>query len=159
MEVKTPPPEQAKLDTAKIDNFDQKGVKSDVVAPPVEQGTGVVAPKVEEDYDKIFTSVQVEAGFPGGPAAWIKYCQRSINAQVGVDNGAPPGTYTVVVSFIVDKQGNISEVQAENDPGYGMAAEAVRAIQRGPKWTPALQNGRNVISRKKQPITFQVGEE
>ena len=74
------------------------------------------------------------------------------------DNGAPPGNYTVVVSFLVDKEGNISEVKAENDPGYGTADEAVRVIQRGPKWKPAVQNGRNVIYRQRQSITFQVAE-
>jgi protein TonB len=155
VEVKEPPPEQEKLEDTKIGTINQEGVKSDVVAPPVEQGTGVVAPKDNEDYDKVFTSVQVEAAFPGD---WGKYLSRNLNPDVATENGAPAGNYTVVVSFIVDKQGNISEVQADNDPGYGMAAEAVRAIQRGPKWTPALQNGRNVISRKKQPITFQISE-
>jgi len=58
----------------------------------------------------------------------------------------------------VDKEGNISEVKAENDPGYGTAGEAVRVISRGPKWVPAVQNGRNVIYRQKQAITFKVEE-
>ena len=69
------------------------------------------------------------------------------------------GYDTVTVSFLVDKNGNISQVQALNDPGYGCAQEAVRVIQKGPKWTPAIQNGRNVIYRQKQSITFQVSEQ
>ena len=75
------------------------------------------------------------------------------------DNGAPTGNYTVIVSFLVDKRGAISEVKAENDPGYGTAAEAVRVIERGPAWTPAVQNGRNVIYRQKQAITFVISEQ
>jgi protein TonB len=59
----------------------------------------------------------------------------------------------------VDKSGNISEVQALNDPGYGTSQEAVRVIKKGPPWTPAVQNGRNVIYRQKQSITFQVSEQ
>jgi periplasmic protein TonB len=159
VEVKEPPPEQAKLEDTKIGNINQEGVKTDVVAPPVEQGTGVVAPKDDEDYDKVFTSVQVEAAFPGD---WAKYLSRNLNPDVATENGAPPGNYTAYVQFVVDKQGNISEVQldpSKPDPGYGMGQEAVRAIQRGPKWTPALQNGRNVISRKIQPITFQISDQ
>ena len=59
----------------------------------------------------------------------------------------------------MDKQGNISDVQADNDPGYGMAAEAMRVIKKGPAWKPANQNGHIVTSRKSQPVVFQVSEE
>lgn len=159
-EVKEPPPEQEKLEDTKIGTINQEGVKSDVVAPPVEEhGTGVVeAPKVTEDYDKEFKTVQIQAKFPGGPDAWIAYLKRNLRSEVPTDNGAAPGKYTVIVSFLVDKTGAISEVKADNDPGYGTAAEAVRVIQRGPAWTPAVQNGRNVIYRQKQSITFEVQE-
>jgi len=151
------PPEQEKLEDTKIGAFNQEGVKSDVVEAPVEKGTGTVeAPKAqEEDYDKEFTSVQVEAKFPGD---WNKFLERNLNAQTPADNGAPPGRYTVTVSFRVDKDGSISEVTALNDPGYGCAAEAVRVIKKGPKWNAAIQNGRNVIYRQKQNIVFQVTE-
>jgi len=153
------PPEQEKLEDTKIGTFNQEGEKSDVVAPPVEEkGTGQVeAPKVQEaDYDKEFTSVQVEAKFPGD---WNKYLERNLNAQTPADNGAAPGRYTVTVSFLVSKDGTISEVQALNDPGYGCGTEAVRVIKKGPKWQPAIQNGRNVIYRQKQNITFEVTEQ
>ncbi len=154
------PPEQEKLEDTKIGTINQEGEKTDVVAPPVEQSTGQVeAPKAQaEDYDKEFKTVQIEAKFPGGAGAWQKYLERNLNSNVPVDNGAPPGNYTVIVSFLVDKSGNISEVQALNDPGYGTAGEAVRVIKKGPAWTPAVQNGRNVIYRQKQSVTFQVSE-
>jgi len=159
-EVKEPPPKQEELEKTTIGTINQEGVQTDVVAPPVEsKGTGVVeAPKATEDYDKEFKTVQIQAKFPGGPDAWMKYLQRNLKSDVPTDNGAPPGKYTVVVSFLVDKDGNISEVKAENDPGFGTAAEAVRVISRGPKWIPAVQNGRNVIYRQKQAITFDVQE-
>ncbi len=150
-----------KLEDTKIGAINQEGAKDDgIVAPPVETGTGVVeAPKVEEDYDKVFTVVQIAAEFPGGLPAWSKYLERNLNRDLPVENGAPPGKYTVVVSFIVAKDGKISDVVAENDPGYGTKAEAVRVITKGPAWKPAVQNGRNVIYRHKQSITFQVSEE
>ena len=159
-EVKEPPPQQEELEDTKIGTINQEGIKSDVVAPPVEaQGTGVVeAPKVTEDYDKEFKTVQIQAQFPGGNEAWFKYLQRNLRSDAPTENGAPTGNYTVMVSFLVSKDGTISEVKAENDPGYGTAAEAVRVIQRGPAWNPAVQNGRKVIYRQRQPITFQVAE-
>ena len=160
-EVKEPPPKQEELEDTKIGTINQEGIKSDVIAPPVEaQGTGVVeAPKVTEDYDKEFKTVQIQAKFPGGIDAWTKYLQRNLRQDTPTENGAPAGNYTVVVSFLVDKTGAISEVKAENDPGYGTASEAVRVIQRGPAWQPAVQNGRNVIYRQRQSITFQVIEQ
>ncbi len=153
--------EVEKLEDTKIGTINQEGAKDEgIIAPPVEKSTGVVAaPKVEEDYDKVFTVVQIPAEFPGGIAQWSKYLERNLNRDLPVDNGAPPGKYTVVVSFIVSKTGDISDVQALNDPGYGTKAEAIRVIQKGPKWKPAVQNGRNVIYRHKQSITFVVSED
>ncbi len=152
--------EVEKLEDTKIGTINQEGAKDlGVVAPPIEKPTGVVAaPKVEEDYDKVFTVVQIAAEFPGGLPAWTKYLERNLNSDIPVDNGAPPGKYTVIVSFIVSKTGDISDVTAENDPGYGTRGEAIRVIQKGPRWKPAVQNGRNVIYRHKQSITFVVSE-
>ncbi|MEP6467788.1 MAG: energy transducer TonB [Parafilimonas sp.] len=110
----------------------------------------------EEDYYKVFTSAQVEAKFPGD---WNKFLERNLNAQVPADKGAPPGRYSVTVSFLVDTRGKISEIKAENDPGYGTAEEAVRVIKNGPDWQPAIQNGKKVIYRQKQNIVFEVTKE
>lgn len=149
------------LDNTRIGTLNQEGTKDEgVVAPPIEKGTGVVeAPRQEEDIDKVFASVQIEAQFLGGIAAWRKYLERNLNQDIAAQNGAPPADYSVVVSFIVDREGNISDVRAENDPGYGTRAEAIRVIQKSPRWTPAVQNGRHVIYRQKQKITFRVEEQ
>ncbi len=149
------------LDNTKIGNIDKDGIKGDdLVEPPVENTTGAIgAIKADNDIDVVFTDVQIPAEFPGGIPAWSKYLERNLNRDLPIDNGAPPGKYTVVVSFIVDKNGGISEVNADNDPGYGTKAEAIRVIVKGPSWKPAVQNGRNVIYRHKQSITFMVSEE
>lgn len=112
-----------------------------------------------EVYDRIFTKVQEPASFPGGKEAWQKYLERNLGFDVPVKNGAPPGQYGVTVRFIVDEQGGISNVEAENDPGYGTAAEAVNLIKKGPGWMPAKQNGKNVKYWMKQNITFVVSED
>lgn len=138
----------------------QEGPKNDDIAPPqvVEASTGPAAPP-EEETDKVFTSVQIPSTFPGGPDAWVKFLSRNLNRDLPVENGAPTGIYKVIVSFIVERDGSIRDVKAENDPGYGTAAEAVRVIQKGPKWTPAIQNNFKVIYRHKQVIGFQVTDE
>jgi protein TonB len=151
------PPEMEKLEDTKIDVTSQEGIKDEgLAAPPVDEGKQVVeAPKVEDE-NKIFEKVEVEAEFPGGHSAWTRYLQRTLNANAPVDGGAAEGSYTVVVQFIVDKGGAISDVKALTSHGFGMEEEAIRVIKRGPKWTPAIQNGRNVNAYRKQPITFVV---
>jgi hypothetical protein len=108
------------------------------------------------DYDKIFTVVQVPAEFPGGGGAWSRYLEKNMKTDITVQNGAPEGRYTVVVAFTVSKTGAVSDIIAENDPGYGCKSEAIRIIRDGPSWKPAVQNGRNVVYRHRQSITFVV---
>jgi len=133
--------------------------KTQIVQAPVEdKGTQVVEVKKDDDENKVFTKVEVEAEFPGGQAAWSNYLQKNLNASIPVDNGASGGKYTVIVKFIVSRDGSLSDVQCENDPGFGMCQEAVRVIKKTKNWTPAIQNGRNVNAYRRQPITFVVEE-
>lgn len=151
--------EQEDLKDANIGKIDQEGIKSDVVNPPkVEEATQVVQAPAEDD-NTIFTKVEIEAGFPGGDGAWKKFLERNLNGQTPSDNGAPEGTYRVLVQFVVDKEGNVSDVKALTNYGYGMEEEAVKAIKKGPKWTAAEQNGRKVKAYRTQPIVFQVTSE
>ena len=109
-----------------------------------------------KEYDKVFTVTQIPAEFPGGLKSWEKYLLRNLDINIVNKNGGPPGKYTVVVSFVVDKSGNLSEINALNDPGYGTKEESIRIIAKGPKWKPAIQNGNPVIYRHKQSISFFV---
>jgi hypothetical protein len=79
--------------------------------------------------------------FPGGPAAWEKYVNRKMNKHVAQNNHAPKGTYTVGVAFSVSKSGEVGNVRAENNPGYGTADEAVRLVNESPNWKPGERNG------------------
>ena len=157
-EVEKPPPPQEELKEAKIDVVNQEGIKDENIATPtqIDEGKQVIEEKKEDDENKIFDKVEIEAGFPGGESKWRQYLERNCNGQIASDNGAPEGTYTTVVQFVVDKEGNISDVRSLTNHGYGMEEEAMRVIKKGPKWTPAIQNGRNVKAYRKQPITFVV---
>lgn len=157
-QVQEPPPTQEELKEVKIDLVSQEGIKDEgIVAPSViDDGKGVVEVKKEEDENRIFEKVEIEASFKGGESAWRKFLERNLNPNVPVDNGAPEGVYTVYVQFVVSKDGSISDVRPLTNHGYGMEGEAVRVIKKGPSWTPAVQNGRQVNAYRKQPITFQV---
>lgn len=108
------------------------------------------------NFDVIIDKPEIEASFPGGNMAWRRYLERNINGNIPVQNKAPEGSYTVIIQFQVDKQGNISDVKGLTNHGYGMEKEVIRLISAGPKWAPAIQNGRIVNSYKKQPVTFFV---
>lgn len=108
---------------------------------------------------QIFAAVQEEPKFVGGKEAWAKFLQENLNRDLPVDKGAVPGKYTVVLSFIVDTKGKVSNVEAENDPGYGTAEEAVRVMKLTPNWIPAKLNGKPVVYKNKHTITYMVSEE
>lgn len=151
--------EQENLENTNIGKIDQEGIKSDIVNPPkVEEETKVVQAPVEDD-NTIFTKVEIEASFPGGASAWTRFLERNLGGFNPGDNGAPEGSYRVLVQFVVDKEGNVSDVKPLTSFGYGMEDEAVRAIKKGPKWVPAEQNGRKVKAYRTQPILFQVTSE
>lgn len=109
-----------------------------------------------EPQPEIFTRVEIDASYPGGPTAWRGFLERNLKAEIPVDKGAKPGNYTTVIQFIVDKEGNVSDIKPLTKLGYGMEEEAMRLLKRSGKWIPAKQNGRNVTAYRKQPITFQI---
>ncbi|HMU47303.1 MAG TPA: GldM family protein [Chitinophagaceae bacterium] len=116
-------------------------------------------PEVVTIDGKIYEKVEIEASYPGGVEAWRNFLIKNLKATTPVDNGAPAGVYTVIVQFVVDKEGNISDIKALTNHGYGMEQEVVRIMKFSEKWTPAIQNGKPVKAYRKQPVTFQVMNE
>jgi protein TonB len=149
------PPEQDKLEDTKIGTVNQEGVKDDGLTPPVDNGKGVVeAPKkVEEDWDKTFTKVETESQYGENANDWGKFLYKTLVYPQDAQDNEIQGT--VIVQFIVDKEGNVSDVEAISGPNE-LRAEAMRVIKKSGKWKPAIQNGRQVKSYKKQPITFKL---
>lgn len=145
------------LENVQIGLVNQDGPVGEPVVPLLQTSTAPLklGGFTENNHPEI-TRVEIEARFPGGEEAWVRFLERNLNSNIPVDNGAPAGQYTVVVSFVVDREGHISDVMALNDPGYGTAAEAVRVIKKSKQWIPAVQNGANVIYRQKEAITFRV---
>lgn len=156
-EVIKPPPEVKEIEEAKIDIKTQEGTKDiGIIAPPSEEvGTGIVAAPVKkkEDPDHIFTKVEKEAQFPGGPKAWGKYVRNAIERELDEFTDRDYGT--VLVKFVVDKNGTVSNVTATTMQGTKLAEVATNAIRKGPKWIPAQQNGRYVNAYRVQPVTLQ----
>ena len=148
------PPEVEKLEDTKIGSANQEGIKDDNITAPPSDNKGVVeAPKDNTDYDKTFTKVEIESDYPGGPAAWARYLNRNLVYPDEAVSAEIQGQ--VVIRFIVDKEGNVSDVEAISGPNE-LRDAAVRVIKKSGQWTPAVQNGRKVKSYKSQPINFKL---
>jgi protein TonB len=105
--------------------------------------------------DVIFTKAENEASFPGGEAGWTAYIrqhiERNIDALVKANKSG-----TCRLKFIVDKNGNVRDVEALTMKGTRLAKVSIAAILSGPKWIPAMQNGRAVNAYREQPVTFTI---
>ena len=61
---------------------------------------------------------------------------------------------TVILEAIIDKNGNVKDVETLTMKGTKLARVSIKAIVSGPKWIPATQNGRKVNAFREQPVTF-----
>ena len=155
------PPEQEQLEDVKIGTVNVDGTKDDgTVAPagPVgDGGRGVVEVPKKEDDNPVFVPVEFEAQFPGGAAGWLRFLNKNLRYPEDAQNNEIQGR--VVVQFVVDRDGNVSDVEAISGPETGgLREEAVRVIKKSGKWVPGNQNGKYVKSYKRQPVTFQMGQ-
>ena len=108
-----------------------------------------------QDLDKTFTKVEIEAQYPGGDSAWGHFLQKNLRYPDDAINNEIHGT--VIVQFIVDTAGNISDIQAISGPKKGgVREESVRVITISGKWVPAIQNGKQVRSYKQVPLKFRM---
>ncbi len=157
-EIKEEIPTQEEITNSIIGTEKQDGKVDDGIIGPsnIDEGKDIIENKVIEDI--IFERVEIEASFPGGPSKWKRYLEQNLNGNIPLDNNAPEGLYRVIIQFIVDSDGLISEVKPLTNHGYGMEEESIKIIKRGPKWTPAIQNGIYVKAYRKQIITFSVSE-
>ncbi len=111
------------------------------------------APADGKAKDIIFTKVEFEADYPGGQQGWIKYLTTHLHyPDVAVKKNIEG---TVVMQFIVNTDGKISDVKALSGP-EALKAESIRAIKQSGVWVPAQQNGKKVRAYKRQPITYKL---
>ncbi len=154
------PPTQDQMETVKLGTTTQKGIADDGTAPtPQSEGIGkglLDKPEQKESgTDDGIVPVEIESSYFGGIAAWKRFLERTIRyPETAIDKNIQG---TVMVQFVVDKEGRMTDIQAISGPEE-LQAEAVRAIRSSQgKWNPGIQNGRKVKSYKKQPITFSLG--
>ena len=104
--------------------------------------------------DEVYTVVETMPQFPGGEEARIKYMINTIKYPEAAKKQQLQGT--VYVSFIVEKDGSISDTKVLRGIGKLCDEEAIRVIEAMPKWTPGVQNGKTVRVKFTIPIQFKL---
>ena len=90
--------------------------------------------------------------FPGGENAMLKYLSNNIKYPVDAREANITGI--VYLSFIVDKEGEIKNIEILKGIGGGCEEEAMRVIKNMKKWKPGKQNGQSVNVQFKLPVSF-----
>ena len=127
--------------------------KNHIKAPVVKE---VTLKPLNDDDNKVFVKMDVEPSFPGGQKEWLQFLKTSLHSTVPVDSGAKEGTYTVILQFVVNKEGDVGDIRALTDHGFGMEQECIRVMKLSPKWKPGMQKGQVVKAYKNQPFTFVI---
>ncbi|MBQ6237192.1 MAG: energy transducer TonB [Bacteroidales bacterium] len=107
---------------------------------------------VEEE--EIFVFVEEYPSYPGGEEALYKYLSQNIQyPDVARDNNI---TGTVVIRFVVEKDGSITKAAIAREIGGGCGKEALRVVNSMPKWKPGKQSGKAVRTEFTLPVQFQL---
>ncbi|WP_338763232.1 energy transducer TonB [Bernardetia sp. ABR2-2B] len=145
------------LKTILIDYVKEVGLDTaELIDPPT---CNLIAPPREEEVPDcgFFYSILLEAKPKEGIESFYKYISENLNYPALAKRENIKGK--VIVSFVIDKNGEITDVKAKNDIGGGCAAEAERVIRNSPKWNPAKQRGKTVKTRLTIPIIFKLEKE
>ncbi|MEO8237559.1 MAG: energy transducer TonB [Flavobacterium sp.] len=134
------------------------GTGTDVnVLPTTGGGSGQsLAPSTTTNEPVLTTALDKLPEFPGGMSKFYTYVGNNFNKpELDADR-----TMRVYVSFVIEKDGSMTDIIVKNDPGYGLGKEAVRVLKSlRTKWTPGILDGKAVRTAYNLPITIKTEAE
>lgn len=151
-EVTEEPPKIVEMKDKNVGKETIKGNPDAVLTvEPVGTGTAAV---VEED-NKVYNTagIEVKPEFPGGIEKFYKFVGNNYRAPE--EEGLKGKVY---VTFVVEKDGSLTDIKVLRDIGYGTGAEAIRVLKKCPRWQPGEQNGKKVRVLYSLPITIQTAD-
>lgn len=158
-EVEAPalPPTVDELAEANPGEKTQEGTgdEAELIAPPEESAAPAKAEKVIEmapREEAPFLKVEQDPEFPGGMAALGGFLQKNLNYPQQAIRSSMSGK--VYISFVVNTDGSLTDVQVLKGIGFGCDEEALRVIRTMPRWKPGKQAGRAVRVRFNLPVAF-----
>ena len=155
------PPTVKEIEKAVISNVTQEGIVAPAAVVNTNKGngdgTGVAKDGAETGEDKgIYTTGGVDEypEFAGGAKAWSKYMERNLRYPSRAQDEGAAGK--VFVSFVVEKDGSITDVSVIKGIGFGCDEEAMKVIKKSPLWKPGKNKGIPVRVRYNMAINFQI---
>jgi len=128
---------------------DNNNIVDEVKEEPKQETKQVIQEEVDNN---VYTIIQKMPSFPGGEAAMMKYIAENIKYPPMAKEAGIKGT--VFVTFVVDRDGNVTNPQVMKGIGGGCDEEALRVIKSMPKWSAGEQNGKKVLVKINVPIRF-----
>ena len=101
-----------------------------------------------------FDVVEKMPEYPGGIEAFMKFLSENVRYPEAASKAGIQGR--VLVNFIVEKDGSISNIHVIQNVNEYLDAEAVRVVGAMPKWTPGMQEGKAVRVKYTVPISFRL---
>lgn len=119
----------------------------DISAPIAKENKQIV-----EDVDKPFVNVEQMPEFPGGPKEMMKFINNNLHYPVIASEMGVSGT--VIVQFVVGRDGKIGSIKVVRGIGSGCDEEAIRVLEKMPAWNPGRQGGKAVLVYFTLPFRF-----
>ncbi len=113
-----------------------------------------VKPDKPEVENKVFDVVEQMPSFPGGTGALMQYLSENIKYPVVAQENGVQGR--VVVSFVVERDGSITDVKVVRSVDPSLDREATRVVKAMPNWIPGKQNGSAVRVKYNVPVAFRL---
>ncbi len=146
-----------KTGTIKVNGQDIKVVEQDDI---VTMEGEVEAPAQESPADDAFDVVEQMPEYPGGPKALMEFLNNNVQYPAEAEKAGIQGR--VIATFVVEKDGSISNAKVVKSVDPLLDAEALRVIDAMPNWKPGMQNGKVVRVKYTVPLSFHLdggGEE
>lgn len=137
--------------TAAIGSFDVVG--NDEAEGEVLKAKEVIAQEAEEA-EKVFDVVEQMPSFPGGQGALFEFLSKNIRYPAVAEENGVQGR--VIVTFVVERDGSITDVKVVKSVDPSLDKEATRLVKSMPNWIPGKQNGSAVRVKFTLPVTFQL---
>jgi protein TonB len=153
---KPPPPAPPEIEIVE-DDVEVEEDQPDIKEVDMDQNTAMNLPEGKEEAekdDKIFMVVEDSPTFPGGEAEMMRYISNNIEYPTMEKENGIEGK--VVVNFVVNENGSISNIKILKGVTKGLNEEAKRVVKTMPNWEPGEQRGKPVKVRVNLPIRFSL---
>ena len=114
----------------------------------------VAQPEPKPEVEKVFDVVEQMPSFPGGPSALMEWLSNNVKYPVVAQENGVQGR--VVVSFVVERDGSITDVKVVRGVDPSLDKEASRVVRAMPRWIPGKQNGSAVRVKYNVPVAFRL---